>query len=407
MSGNEIDPTIVTPVKGPGFFGGLLSGPALPGFAARVGARMARRSGKPFRLGSKVIVARHADVCDLLDRDLEFGIAAVNAVKIGEVNDGPFVLGMDRSAVLETERRALYSALHAVDMAALRQRAEAEIAQILDGVPRGGKLDAVGGYARPVAAHTAQRLFGITGPNDGMFMEVVRSVFAHTFLNIGNDETIRQRAIRAGKYMGGWLADEIARRRAAGETGDDMMGHLLSQGIVDDDGARRTLGGMLVGSIDTTATCVAKILFLAGRDRELRAGIEADLDDIDRLYGWCNEALRRWPHNPIVIRKASVDCSLAGFPIKAGEDIFAWTQAAMQDESVFPEPDRLRPDRDPAAYLHMGAGVHPCSGRPVNWFQIPLLVAGLVRRDLVRVGRIGWAGSFPNRLPVTLGEARS
>ena len=108
-----------------------------------------------------------------------------------------------------------------------------------------------------------------------------------------------------------------------------------------------------------------------------------------------------------MIRKASVDCSLAGFPIKAGEDIYAWTQAAMQDESVFPDPGLLRPDRDPAAYLHMGAGVHPCSGRPVNWFQIPLLVAGLVRRDLVRVGRIGWAGSFPNRLPVTLGEARS
>ncbi len=60
--------------------------------------------------------------------------------------------------------------------------------------------------------------------------------------------------------MGGWLADEITRRRDAGETGDDMMGQLLSQDIVDDDGARRTLGGMLVGSIDTTATCVAKIV---------------------------------------------------------------------------------------------------------------------------------------------------
>ncbi len=407
MSGNEIDPTIVTPVKGPGFFGGLLSGPALPAFAARLGARLARRSGKPFRLGKRVIAARHADVRDLLDRDLDFGIAAVNAVKIGEVNEGPFVLGMDRSGVLETERRALYTSLAAVDMAALRQAVEAEIDQRLGAVPAGGVIDAVGGYARPIAAHTAQRLFGITGPNDGMFMEVVRSVFAHTFLNIGNDKKIRERAIRAGKYMGGWLADEIARRRGAAEFGDDMMGQLLSQGIVDDDGVRRTLGGMLVGSIDTTATCVAKIVTLAGRDRELRAGIEADLDDIDRLYAWCNEALRRWPHNPIVIRKASVDCSLAGFPIKAGEEIYAWTQAAMQDESVFPEPGRLSPDRDRAAYLHMGAGVHPCSGRPVNSFQIPLLVAGLVRRDLVRVGRIGWAGPFPNRLPVTLGEARS
>ena len=51
--------------------------------------------------------------------------------------------------------------------------------------------------------------------------------------------TRRSASARSGPatYMGGWLADEIARRRAAGETGDDMMGHLLRQGLVDDDGA--------------------------------------------------------------------------------------------------------------------------------------------------------------------------
>lgn len=407
MSGNGIDPAIVTPAKGPGLFGGLLSGPALPALAARIGARLAQRSGKPFKLGKRVIAARHAHVRDLLDRDMDFGIAEVNAVKIGEVNGGPFILGMDRSAVLEKERRALYSALMAVDMTALRHGVEAEISQRLDALPPGGEIDAVGGYARPIAAHTAQRLFGITGPSDEFFMEVVRSVFAHTFLNIGNDKKIRDRAVKAGEYMGRWFAEEIARRRAASATVGDMMGQLLRQKLLDAEGIRRTLGGMLVGSIDTTATCVAKIVWLAGRDPELAANIRRDSGDLDRLNGWCNEALRRWPHNPIVLRKASVDTSLGGRAVKKGDYIYVWTQAAMQDESVFPDPRRLRPDRDGAAYLHLGAGMHPCAGRPVNRFQIPLLVAGLVRRDLVRIGRMSWAGPFPNRLPVTLGEARS
>lgn len=406
MSGDEVDTAIVTPVKSPGFVANLLGGPTALGLAARVGARLAQGSAKPFKLGKKVIAVRHAQVCELLARDLDFGIAAVNAVKIGEVNEGPFVLGMDRSSVLERERRALYDALAAVDKEALKRGVAAEIDERLAAIPSGGEIDVVGGYARPIAAHTAQRLFGITGPNDRMFMEVVRSVFGHTFLNIANDAAIRERAIRAGHYMSGWFADEIARRRASGSLGDDMMGQLLQQGIVDDDGARRTLGGMLVGSIDTTATCVAKIVTMAGRDQELEAGIGRDHDDLDRLYGWCNEALRRWPHNPIVLRQATTQSSLGGRAIAPGTGVIAWTHAAMYDESVFPEPNRLRPDRDAAAYLHMGAGLHPCSGRSVNRFQIPMLVAALVRRDLVRIGRIRWAGPFPNRLPAILGEGR-
>jgi cytochrome P450 len=406
MGGDEVDTAIVTPVKSPGLVANLLGGPAVLGFAARLGASLARRSKKPFKLGKRIVAARHAQVTELLARDLDFGIAAVNAVKIGEVNEGRFILGMDRSSDLERERRALYDALAAVDMGALKDAVAAEIEQRLAAIPAGGEIDVVGGYARPIAAHTAQRLFGITGPNDRMFMEVVRSVFGHTFLNVANDAAIRERAIRAGHYMGGWFAAEIARRRADGKLGDDMMGRLLEQNVVDDDGARRTLGGMLVGSIDTTATCVAKIVTLAGRDRALAAGIARDHDDLDRLYGWCNEALRRWPHNPVVLRKATSASSLGGRAIAAGTPVIAWTHAAMHDASVFPEPERLRPDRDAAAYLHMGAGLHPCSGRPVNRFQIPMLVAALVRRDLVRVGRIGWAGPFPHRLPALLGEGR-
>src|ERR1043165_104048 len=105
--------------------------------------------------------------------------------------------------------------------------------------------------------------------------------------------------------MGRWSADEIARRRASGALGDDMMGKLLRQNVVDDNGVRRTLGGMLVGSIDTTATCVAKIVTIASRERALATGIARDHNDLDLLYGWCNEALRRWPHNPVVLRQAT------------------------------------------------------------------------------------------------------
>lgn len=83
-----------------------------------------------------------------------------------------------------------------------------------------------------------------------------------------------------------------------------------------------------------------------------------------------------------------------------------WTQAAMLDESAFPVAQSLRPDRTDAPYLHFGGGLHPCAGRGVNSWQIPMLVAGLLDRKPIRLGRITWAGLFPARLPIHFAENR-
>ena len=147
-----------------------------------------------------------------------------------------------------------------------------------------------------------------------------------------------------------------------------MMGALLADPAIANDGAgndliRRTLGGMLVGSIDTTATSVAKIMTVIGQDKTLAAGIAADVDNFSRLQGWCWEALRRWPHDPIVLRSAAIETQLAGVDIHVNDQIFIYTQAAMLDTSVFPDPQVLNPTRPTRRYLHFGGGLHPCAGR--------------------------------------------
>jgi cytochrome P450 len=388
---------ISTPLSSNGFFGSVLSGPTIPALVARLGAWVAARWGDPIRLGATVIVARHAHVMEVLHRDLDFLIAPINEKRIVEVN-GPFVLGMDRGAPLVLERRALYQALAAVDLAPIRRSVEKEAAARVANAA--DDIDLVDGYARPIAAHTATALFGIQGSDERTFMDVARAVFGHVFLNLSDDEAIRQRAIRAATLMEAWFDDEIRRRRASDNLGTDMMAALMKAGIVDDEGARRTLGGMLVGSIDTTATCVAKIVTMIARDAVLAKSIVADLDDEVRFAGWCREALRRWPHNPIVLREAAASTSLADVEIKQGNRIFVWTQAAMLDAAVFPDPQYLRSDRPAAAYLHFGGGLHACAGRAVNAFQIPALVRALVRRRIKSIGTMQWAGPFPAHLPV-------
>jgi cytochrome P450 len=397
-----MDDTLASAVATPRSRASLATGQALPALAARIGARLAAFFGKPFKFGTIVIAARHEDVRAVLARDLDFIIAPINAARIDTVN-GPFVLGMDRGPALEVERRALYSALAAVDQDALRHAAQVDADALLDGAVA---CDALGGYARIVAGRTAMRLFGIRPADEPLYLDVVRAIFAHTFLNLGGDAVIEARAVKAAGAMRAWFTDEIAARRASGKFGTDMMGGLLAQGMLDDDGVRRTLGGMLVGSIDTTSGCVARILTVVAKDHHLRTAMLAARSDAT-LYAYCLEALRRWPHNPIVMRQAAAATVLAGRVIAAGDKIFVWTQAAMQDRAMFPEPSRMRPDRDPRGYVHFGGALHVCAGRDGNSWQIPLLIRALLARDFKRDGTMLWAGPFPDVLPIRLGGAQS
>jgi cytochrome P450 len=243
-------------------------------------------------------------------------------------------------------------------------------------------------------------------------MDVARAIFAHVFLNLNNDRAVEARAKRAAPYLHDWLLNEIEARRASGEIGKDLMGALLADPMIakDDTGndlIRRTLGGMLVGSIDTTATCIAKIMTIIGQDDALASGIAADVDDFARLHGWCWEALRRWPHNPVVLRSAAIETQIAGVDVHVNDQIYIYTQAAMLDASVFPNPLAMNPTRPTKPYLHFGGGLHPCAGRDINAFQIPLLVGALIRRGVKSVGTIAWAGPFPDHLPVTFNRIAS
>jgi len=395
---------IATPPAKLNLFTGLLLKPGVLAFAARAFAMFSAWYGKPLRLGNKVIVGRHADAMDVLSRDLEFRIGPINAAKINAVN-GPFVLGMDRGDTLVRERAALYRALAQVELSSLRQQiADSADARIK---AAGDQIDVVNAYARPIAATTAQLLFGVKNVEDPiLFMNVARAIFGHIFLNLNDDAAVRERALLAAPCLHKWLLDEITGRRTAGASGADLMGTLIADPTIADDDTgndliRRTLGGMLVGSIDTTATSVAKIMVMIGKDKKLASGIAADVDDFARLHGWCWEALRRWPHNPIVLRSAVIDTRLAGIDVKAGDQVYVYTQAAMLDTSVFPDPQVLNPARPTRPYLHFGGGLHPCAGRDINAFQIPLLVGALVRRGVKSVGDVSWAGPFPDRLPIT------
>jgi cytochrome P450 len=383
--------SIATPAGRPSGLGGLFCLRVLPWLAARAGAWFARIWGKPLKLGKLLLVARHCDVEEVFARDLDFTIQPINGARFDQIGYH-FILGMDRSVELSTERQALYTALSAVDMAAIRAVTAADLNQRL--AAAGPRIDIVEDYARPVAAATASALFGIAPDDHALFMDVSRAIFGHCFLNLAGDKVIAERAVAAAERLTAWFDAEIARRRETGDFGSDMMGQLLRQGV-SDDLTRRSLGGMLVGAIDTTATVTAKVMTVLMNDPALLRLASEDRTDLVRLYGWCQEALRRWPHVPVLGRDVAADTILAGVAVPAGAKVLLWTQAAMLDPGAFPDPLTMRPDRPWPGYLHLGGGLHPCAGRDINAWQIPMLIGGLLERQPQRIGDIAWAGPFP------------
>jgi cytochrome P450 len=236
-------------------------------------------------------------------------------------------------------------------------------------------------------------------------MRVARAVFHETFLNLGDDPAVRDKGIAAGHELNAWIDAEIARRRKDGVAKRDLLGALMTSeasGVIGAAQAGHILSGLLVGAIDTTASCVANIMAELVANPKLMAMVKPDAENLPRLGGWCREILRRRPHNPLVLREAAAGASIAGRAIPQGSRVYAITLSAMQDKRVFDKPRLLDPLRPVDRYMHFGRGLHLCSGRDINAIQIPALVGALLRAGPSKSGPVKFDGPFPDELVVRL-----
>jgi cytochrome P450 len=359
---------------------------------------------RTLRLGGRCYVFRWEDVCSVLQNDTSFLIAPINEGRIKAVS-GPFMLGMDRCPELFNQRSAAYRALASVDWMGIRNYLETAPPEILSQCS--GSVDIVGHYALPVATEVATRVFGVRGSGDQDFNAIVRAVFHETFLNLQGDPAVTQKGRDAGQTLTSWIRAEVARRRSNDLAAGDMLGALLSAqgaGGLSDDEIGWIVAGFLVGSIDTTTTAVANIVTEALNDPTLFQAMRADVDEPRALQGWCWEALRRRPHNQLLLRVAAVGAAVAGKPVAEGSTVFCMLLTAMQDNAAWPDPKRMDPTRPRDRYLHFGRALHQCGGRDLNAIQIPALVRALLRRDLRPASAIEYEGPLPIRFMVSLGR---
>jgi cytochrome P450 len=387
-----------------------------PGFLRPV-FRLLRSVCPILVFGKRAVITRHADVVEVLSRDTDFTISEINQAHIAAI-DGPFILGMDRSAEYEREVGTLREVVRADDLERIRKFITESARVLVETARPQGRIDVVQGLARVVPIRLVESYFGIPAPDDPTMMRWMRAIFYDLFWNVAGDSGLHDDAVRASSELRRHSDGVISRRQSLlGEPNqpDDILGRLLAlqhdgkHSWVDNNFVRRNLGGLIVGTVDNTSKSVTLAIDeLLRRPNELANARKAALaGDLDAVRAYAYEAVRFNPLQPGQLRYCRHGTELArGTPrarrIPAGSTVIAATLSAMFDPDYFAQPDQFRVDRG-VEYLHFGYGLHRCSGYYINGVQIPALLAALLRlpnlrRAAGRRGRINYDGPFPDRL---------
>jgi cytochrome P450 len=165
----------------------------------------------------------------------------------------------------------------------------------------------------------------------------------------------------------GYVDELLQVRRAAGaQASDDITTSLLRQQVwarpLRDEEIVSVLRNWTVGEVGTISAAVGILVHYISEHAELQQRLRAQpsllpdaIEEILRIHGPL-VANRRITTRPVEI---------GGRKIGAGERISLIWISANRDGRVFEDPQAFRLDRDPAANLLYGAGIHVCPAPPL------------------------------------------
>src|SRR5581483_375526 len=214
---------------------------------------------------------------------------------------------------------------------------------------------------------------------------------------------------RARQVLDGIILAEIARRRAAGAGGEDILSLLMA--ATDEDGEgftdeqlRDQVLTLLFAGHDTTTSTVAFLFYELARSPEWAERIAAERDAVvgdgeptaAQLFGEMpllgmavDETLRLYPPAWIGPRRAVEDFEFGGYRVPAGLPVNYSSWASHRLADVFEDPHSFRPERfapearaklPKGAYVPFGGGPRICIGMRFGEFEVRAIASAILRR---------------------------
>ncbi|MET9952829.1 MULTISPECIES: cytochrome P450 family protein [Streptomyces] len=258
--------------------------------------------------------------------------------------------------------------------------------ELLDQWPVGEPLDFVAGLAVPLPVIVICELLGVPQSDRADVQRWSAQLFA-----AGRPEAIDAASHTVADYMTELIA---AKRR--NPTGS-LLDQLISARDEDDHLSEEELVSLavllLVAGHETTTSALGNaLLALLQHPAELDHlrknpdEVSAVLDELLRFDSAVSTATFRFTTEAV---------TLGGTDIPAGVPVLVALGAANRDPARFPAPDRLDLDRDAAAHLAFGHGIHRCLGAPLAKAEMEIVLrAVLVRFPGIRLAvpadRLDW-----------------
>jgi cytochrome P450 len=299
-------------------------------------------------------------------------------------------------------------------VADLGPTAEAITAGLLDEIGAAGAsgavVDVIRSLAYPLPVRIICSLLGVPATDEATFTGwsrvLARSLDPSVLRSAEMDAAIAD----AERDLAAYLGDLLSFRRAT--PGDDLLSALL---VVEADGDRVSPKEvvdlallLLVAGHETTVNLIGNgVLAL------LRAPDQLDLlrRSPDLVAGAVDELLRFDSPVQMTQRVAIEDLELAGYRVRAGDEILLVLGAANRDPAVFAEPNCLDVTRDARRHVAFGGGIHHCLGASLARLEGQVALSALLARfaHLELAGRPSRRPTFTLRglesLPLVVEEA--
>jgi cytochrome P450 len=375
------------------------------------GMGLLRRFRPILALGNTYVVTLHDDVREVFGTDAAFGVVYNDNIQVLTGGE-PFFLGMSDLPEYRAQLQVMRRVVMASDLPALGDKAEALAESLV--AASGGRVEVVS-LVRQVTFGVIAPYFGVPAPEQGRLDVWATRLFEFQFAGSPRDKELRAEVDEIAPAFRAHIDREIARRKAAPDDTDDILGRCLKLQVAREPGysdveIRTALLCMVVGGAPQPPMVMPQAMeqllrrpdALADARKAAVAGNDARLHDI------VIEAIRFDPLAPGLPRIAITDWTIArgtrrATTIPKGATVLAAFASAMMDEHRIYEPHRFKPGRLPYEYMHFGYGMHECFGRYINHATLHRMLKPLLRRPNLRrapgmEGRLRKNGIFADRL---------
>lgn len=362
------------------------------------------------------IVSRFSD-CTTVLRQFDIFTVALYKPK-----QGTYWMAQDDTAQHWREKSIMRSIMDFEDLPAIRQFVATRAAKAVSEAD--GTMDVVSDLSRKIPVQLVQDFFGFDGVSE---QELLSWSFWNQYdafhnqpfnaSEVKDPQQVVKHREQASQELAAYLGGLLQRRGAALKAGQDLsdpasrLMKLSLSGAVNFDMQRvaRNVGGLLIGTVETTSNTVVNAIDTLLSREEMhdtlhKLALKEDTTEFDQ---YVFEALRFNPAFPYLFRQCEQPVVLSegtsfAREIKPGTIVLALTGSAMFDEHIFSDGDRFVPGRSETNTFHFGYGMHECLGIHIGKVMVPEIVRQLFRQKSLRAnGAVEYKeGPFPEHFPV-------